>query len=80
MKTITRNTEVISISLPKDVAQKLEQARQIRGQSRSAFIASLVSQITEEERWQRIYKRGEKTARELKITSEDDIEQILHEV
>lgn len=79
MKTITRNTEVISISLPKDVVQKLELARQIRGQSRSAFIASLVSQLAEEERWQRIYKRGEKTARDLKITSEDDIDRILHE-
>lgn len=80
MKTITRNTEVISISLPKNVAQKLEMARQVRGQSRSAFIASLVSQLAEEERWQRIYKRGEKTARDLKITSEDDIDRILHEV
>ena len=79
MKTITRNTEVISISLPKNVAQKLELARQVRGQSRSAFIASLVNQLVEEERWQRVYKRGEKTARELKITSEDDIDRILHE-
>ena len=79
MKTITRKTTVISVSLPKEVAQKLERARQIRGQSRSAFIASLVNQLTEEERWQRIYERGEKTARDLKITSEDDIDRILHE-
>ena len=80
MKIIQRNTEVISVSLPKNVVKKLEKARRMRGQSRSALIASLVTQLAEEERWQRIYKRGEKTARDLKITSEDEIDRILHEL
>lgn len=79
MTNIQRNTEVISVSLPKNVAQKLERVRKIRGQSRSAFIASLINQLAEEERWRRIYGRGEKTAIEFKITSEDDIDRILHE-
>lgn len=79
MKIIQRNTAVISISLPKNVAQTLEKIRKGKGQSRSAFISSLVSQIAEEERWERLYKRGGKTAREFKITSEDDIDKILHE-
>lgn len=79
MKVIRRTTEVISVSLPKGVAMKLEKARKLRGQSRSAFIASLVDQTTEDERWQRIYKKGAETARRFKITSEDDIDRILHE-
>lgn len=79
MKIISRNTQVISVSLPKNVAQKLERARQIRGQSRSAFITFLVNQLAEEERWQRVYKKGGQTARRLKITSEDDIDRLLHE-
>lgn len=79
MKAIKRKTEVISVSLQKQVSEKLERARRIRGQSRSAFIASLINQVFEEERWQKIYKRGEETARKFKITSEDDIDRILHE-
>lgn len=80
MKNIARNTtEVISISLPKPVLNKLEKERKLKGQSRSAFIASLIDQIAEDARWQRVYKIGEETARRMRITSEDDIDRILHE-
>lgn len=80
MKTIQRNTEVISISLSKTIAKKLEQARKETGQSRSAYISSLIDKLTEDQRWQRIYKRGEETAKKFKITSEEDIDRLLHEI
>ena len=80
MTNIQRNaTEVISISLPKPIIKKLEKERITRGQSRSAFIASLINQISEEERWKRIYKKGAKTRAAFQITSEEDIDKILHE-
>ncbi len=78
MKNVTRNTEVVSVSLSRVIADKLEKTRRFRGQSRSAFISSLIDQEAEERRWQKIYKRGQETAREFKITSEEDIERILH--
>lgn len=76
---IQRTTQVISISMPRKVALKLEKSCQISGQSRSALISSLIDNVSEEQRWQRIYQRGAKTARDFKITSEDDIDRILHE-
>lgn len=76
---VQRTTHVISISMPKKVVEKLEQSRNLSGQSRSAFISSLIEGASEEKRWQRIYQRGAKTARAFKITSEDDIDRILHE-
>lgn len=79
MTVIQRKTEVISISLPKDVAQTLEEERRRKSQSRSAFITALINKEKEEERWQRIYKKGAQTARKFKITSVDDIDRILHE-
>lgn len=79
MKTIQRTTEVISVSLPKNVSQKLERVSRDRGQSKSALVSTLINQFAEDERWERIYKRGEKTARKFKITSEEDIDRILHE-
>ncbi|MDO8751935.1 MAG: ribbon-helix-helix domain-containing protein [Candidatus Wolfebacteria bacterium] len=41
MKTITRNTAVISISLPKKTLEALEKMRRQDGLSRSAFINML---------------------------------------
>lgn len=79
MKNIVRNTEVVSISLPKPIARKLDRERIVHGQSRSAFIASLIDQAFEDQRWQRIYKLGEKTAKKYGITSEEDVDRILHE-
>lgn len=78
MKNISRNTQVVSVSLSKSIAKKLDQERIRRGQSRSAYIASLVSQQAEEERWQRIYRWGRETAKKFKITSEEDIDRIIH--
>lgn len=79
MKTIQRNTEVVSISLPKNIARKLDQARSMRGQSRSAYVASLINQQIQEENWQKMYTWGKETAKKFRITSEDDIDRILHE-
>lgn len=79
MKIIQRNTLVVSVSLSKPVARKLDEERTRFGQSRSAFIASLITKQSEEDRWQRIYTRGQKSAKKLKITSEEDIDRILHE-
>ena len=78
MTVILRNTEVVSISLPKRVAKKLRVVSKSKGQSRSAFIASLIEKEAENARWEKIYKNGEETAKKFKITSEEDIDRILH--
>ncbi len=79
MTVILRNTEVVSISLPKRIAKKLRVVSKIKGQSRSAFIASLIDKEAENERWKRIFKKGRETARKFNIASEEDIDRILHE-
>ena len=73
-------TEVISVSLPKPTVKKLEKVRKLRGQSRSSYLAHLIEKEVERDRWERIFKKGREVARKLKITSEDDIDRILHEV
>ena len=75
-----RNTQVVSISLPKLVARRLEETCKSRGQSRSAFISSLINKETEDERWRAIYKEGREIGKKFNITSEEDIDRILHEV
>lgn len=65
--------------MPKKVVEKLEKSRSESGQSRSAFITSLIDRASEDQKWQRIFQKGAQTARDFKITSEDDIDSILHE-
>lgn len=78
MKNIARTTKVISISLPEKIVTKMEKTRKSRGQSRSSFIAALIDKETEDARWKRIYARGQQTALDFKITSEEDIDRMLH--
>lgn len=75
---IVRNTEVVSVSLPQTTARMLELARKREGRTRSSFIKALVDRYLEDARWQRIYRRGQETARKFNINSEDDIDRILH--
>lgn len=65
--------------MPQEMVVKMEKNRSLSKQSRSAFISSLISDASNEQRWKRIYQMGTKTARDFKITSEDDIDRILHE-
>ena len=79
MKNIQRTTKVVSVSLPVRVAAKLEQGRSRRGQSRSAYISALIDKQAEDQRWESVYGKGAVTARRLNITSEMDIDRIIHE-
>lgn len=78
MKSIQRTTQVVSVSLPPDTARKLESLRKLRGQSRSSLITSIINKEAEDERWARMFKKGREVGRKLGITSEDDVDRILH--
>ncbi len=77
-RKIKRKTKVVSVSLPPKTAIKLERASRAYGQSRSAFVAALIEKEAEDRRWQRIYRRGQETAGNFRITSEDDVDRIIH--
>lgn len=78
-QTQTRNTAVISISLPKRTARILEETRKKNGQSKSAFIQALINKEAEKQDWEEIYEIGRRVAKRMNITSEDDVDRILHE-
>lgn len=78
MKISRQTTEVVSFSLPWATLQKMEQARKREGETRSNFIRRLIERYVEDNRWEKIYKKGEETARRFNIKSEEDIDKILH--
>lgn len=69
---------MVSISLPRVLAQRLAQTSRKEGRTKSGFIKEMLGRYLEDIRWERIYRRGEETARRLNITSEEDIDKILH--
>lgn len=80
MKTIQRNkTEVISVSLPKNVIGKLNELQESEGRTRSGLITWLIKKYEQDKVWREIYAEGGKTAKRLNITSEEDVDRILHE-
>jgi len=78
MTQIVRNTQVVSVSFPKKTVEKLDKARKQRSQTRSAFLKFLLDKEVEDLRWEKIFKTGERIKRKMKITSEEDINRILH--
>lgn len=79
MTKIIRKTEVVSISLPKQTVKILEEERTKSKQSRSSYIASLIEKERNDREWEQILKWGKETAKKFRVTSEDDIDRILHE-
>lgn len=77
--TIQRTTEVVSISLAPQLSRLLDKMREKFGQTRSAFISSLIKRYSEDQRWEMIYKKGKATAEKFGIRSEEDIDRILNE-
>lgn len=79
MKTIQRNTEVVSISLSAQAAALLDALVKEKKQSKSAVIASLLNTYQEDKEWDKMMAYGRKIGKKLNITSEDDVDRILHE-
>jgi len=79
MTKTKRNTAVVSLSLKPASLEKLDWISREKGLSRSSVVEQLVNQQLSNEVWNEIYRKGQETARRYKITSEDDIDRILHE-
>jgi metal-responsive CopG/Arc/MetJ family transcriptional regulator len=63
-----------------DVFQSIEELAKQKGISRSElFRQALTNYVMQEQRWQRIYRIGEKRAKELGINDESDVLRLIHE-
>ena len=77
---MSRHTKTVNTSLSMDIYQSVEELAKQKGISRSElFRQALTNYVIQEQKWQRIYKLGEKQARELGIKSESDVVRLIHE-
>ncbi len=66
-----RTTKTITFSLPPEMAERLDEALQGQGRSRSEFLREAVVRYIEECEWRQLLRYGEERARGRGIGSED---------
>ena len=66
-----RTTKTITFSLPPEMADRLDEAMQHRGRSRSEFLREAVVRYIEECEWRQLLQYGEERARTQGIGPED---------
>ena len=66
-----RTTKTITFSLPPEMAERLDEAMQQQGRSRSEFLREAVVRYIKECEWQQLLRYGEERAREQGIGPED---------
>jgi len=78
-----RTTKRITLSLPSEMAAKVERFAKTEKKSKSQLFRDMFvvyEEYVAEKEWQEIFRFGEETAKRLGITSEEDIERIVNEV
>ncbi len=66
-----RTTKTITFSLPPEMADRLDEAMQRQGRSRSEFLREAVLRYIEECEWRQLLEYGEERARVQGIGAED---------
>ena len=66
-----RTTRTITFSLPPEMAERVDEAMQQQGRSRSEFLREAVLRYIEEYEWRQLLRYGEERAREGGLGPED---------
>ena len=66
-----QTTKTITFSLPREMADRVEEMVKQEGRSRSAFLREALYRYMEENEWQQLLRYGEQRTRQQKINPED---------
>jgi len=73
---MARVTKTITLSLPPEMVDKIEELMKEEGRTRSELLREALRRYAEEKEWKKLYRYGEMKAREKGMT-EDQIEDII---
>jgi len=75
---MSRTSEIITISLPPQIAKKFKRTARIENKTQSElFRAVFTGYADNKKRWGYIRKAGDRTAKSLKIKKDSDIEKLI---
>ena len=73
---MNRKTRVISISLPEEMANQLENMSKVRGRTKTDLIKEMFknyNEVVAEKEWSELFKFGRETAKNFKIKDEEEL-------
>ena len=73
---MSRTTKIVSLSLPPEMAEKVEELMKKEGRTRSELFREALRRYFEEQEWKETLRYGRMKAREKGIT-EDQVEDIV---
>lgn len=79
---MSRATKTLTVSLPPQVFAEVERLAKEQSKTKSELFRTMLSvyeDYLDEKRWHRLRRVGRETAKKLNITSEEDIERLVHE-
>ena len=77
-----RITKTMTVSLPPRLYDEVEKLAKVEGKTKSELVRDMIrvyEESLDEKRWRRLRRLGQATARRMGITSEADIERLVHE-
>lgn len=76
---MARGTRVVNLSLPPEVFAEMERMAREENTSRSEVLREALKHYTRTQKlWRQIYRWGEESARELHISDEADVDELVH--
>jgi len=79
---MARTTRTLTVSLPPQIYDEIERLAKLERKTKSELFRDMVKRYEDhldEERWLRLKRLGRATARKYRLTSEKDIERLVHE-
>ena len=76
-----RNTQILSVSLPKEIMEEVEKMAKIERRSKSALVREMVKlyRLWKSERdWKKLRKLGEETRKKFGFKTEDELFEYIH--
>lgn len=79
---VGRTTKTLTVSLPPRIYEEIEKLAKLERKTKSELFRDMVSVYEDhldDERWERLRRLGRATAKKFRLTSEEDIEKLVHE-
>jgi metal-responsive CopG/Arc/MetJ family transcriptional regulator len=77
-----RTTKTLTVSLPPQIYEEIDRLATLERKTKSELFRDMVEVYEEhldEERWKRLRRLGRATASKYRLSSEHDIEKLIHE-
>ncbi len=79
---VGRTTKTLTVSLPPRIYEEIEKLAKMERKTKSELFRDMVNVYEDhldDERWERLKRLGRATAKKFRVTSEEDIEKLVHE-